>query len=244
MLDSIIVLAIVVLPGWLSLSVNQRYHPRLFDKSTVMSWGILLYHAMIVHLLGTVAFAVAVLIWRQYFLDTLGLDRIVTAGPIAFTKESPGTALATFGSYCLWMFAGSTASGITDLPHYVISKAGKLANLLGISPPPVTNDEPVWFQALNLDRDESNVQVYVRMKNGDVYVGDLESYPILPDSEDSKDIWLGDSIRYPGDNASSPVELDFSSYGGGGVLLNTKNISSIEYMFHDDYQWDDHTAAR
>ena len=69
-------------------------------------------------------------------------------------------------------------------------------------------------------------------------LGDLKSYPVLPQSEESRDVRLGDSIRYPGGDASSPVELEFSNYGGGGVLLNTKNISSIEYMFHDDYEWD------
>ena len=81
------------------------------------------------------------------------------------------------------------------------------------------------------------------MKNGDIYAGNLESYPILPDSEESKDIRLGDSVRYPAGDFSSPVELDFSNYRGGGVLLNTVNISSIEYMFHQDYKWDGSSAT-
>jgi hypothetical protein len=76
MLNSIIILAIVVLPGWISLSVNQRYYPRIVDRSTVMSWGILLYHAMIVHIIGVAISAAVVLICRAYFLDTLGLDRL------------------------------------------------------------------------------------------------------------------------------------------------------------------------
>ena len=74
------------------------------------------------------------------------------------------------------------------------------------------------------------------MKNGDVYRGNLESYPILPDSEASKDIRLGDSVLYPGGDISSPIRLNFSIYDGGGVLLNTLNISSIEYILHDNYQ--------
>jgi hypothetical protein len=74
------------------------------------------------------------------------------------------------------------------------------------------------------------------MKNGDVYVGSLHSYPILPDTARSKDFRLGDSVLYPGGDTSSPVEMYFSSLGGGGVLLNTANVSSIEYLYHDEYE--------
>ena len=42
-------------------------------------------------------------------------------------------------------------------------------------------------------------------------------------------------MLYPNGDESSPVDLRFSDFGGGGVLLNTANISSIHYMFHDDY---------
>ena len=243
MLNSIIVLAIVVLPGWLSLSVNQRYYPRIVDRSIVMSWGILLYHAMMVHLIGVAMFATIVLIWRTYFLDTLGLDQILMDGPVEFTKKSPGTAFAVFSVYTLWMLVGSTVTAIMDLPAKMVDGIGRAANLLRLARSPVNSDEPVWFRALNLDRDKSNVQVCVRMKNGDVYVGDLKSYTVLPFSDESRDLRLGDSVRYTGDDSSPPVELDFSDYGGGGVLLSTNDISSIEYMFHNDYEWDGQSAA-
>ena len=74
------------------------------------------------------------------------------------------------------------------------------------------------------------------MKGGDIYVGNLDSYPILPDSADAKDLKLGKSVFYPGGDFTAPVELDFSDSGGGGVLLNTSNVSSIEYLYHDNYQ--------
>lgn len=77
------------------------------------------------------------------------------------------------------------------------------------------------------------------MKNGDIYVGNLNSYPILPDSEDAKDLRLGDSIYYPLGDADAAEELNFSESGGGGVLLNTSNVSSIEYMYHDNYNTSD-----
>ena len=246
MLNSIIILAIVVLPGWISLSVNQRYYPRIVDRSTVMSWGILLYHAMIVHTFVIVVFAVQILIWRDYFLVTLDLDLILTDGLVDFAKRYPIYAFTISGLYGLLVVAVSMVSAILDMPSAVINTVGRVAFFLKLAPLPVTDDEPVWFGAFNLDRrgrDKSNVQVYVHMKNGDIYVGDLEHYSIWADSEESRDLILGDSVRYPAGDTSSPVELDFSNYWGGGVLLNTKNISSIEYMFHDDYKWDGRPAT-
>ena len=186
MVNSIIILAIVVLPGWISISANQRYYARIVDRSTVMSWGILFYHAMIVHLIGVTVVAAMIFIGQAYFLDTLGLDRILTEGLSDFSKKSPGTAFSVFGCYSLWMVVGSTMSGVIDLPSKVTTGVGKVAVILRLAPPPVSSDEPVWYRALNLDRkdkDKSSVQVRIHMKNSDVYVGDLESYPILPDSE-------------------------------------------------------------
>ena len=246
MVNSIIILAIVVLPGWISISANQRYYARIVDQSAVMSWGILLYHAMIVHLIGVAVFAAIVFLGQDYFLGELGLDRILFDGPEDFTKKSPGTAFSVFGCYSLWMLVGSTISGVIDLPSKVTNGMGKLARILRLAPPPVSSDEPVWYRALNLDRpdkDKPNVQVRVYMKNSDVYVGELESYPILPNSEESKDIRLGNSILYPSGDIDSGIELDFSSHGGGGVLLNTMNISSIQYMFHDNYGLEDKDAT-
>lgn len=238
MVNSIIILAIVVLPGWISLTANQRYHPRIVDRSTVMAWGLLFYHAAIVHVIGLAVSVSIVLLFQTYFLDTLHVDRILTDGPSEFTKKSLGTALVIFGAYTVWMIIGSTLSGVIDLPSRLTIGVGKAANKMRLAPEP-TNDEIVWYSALNLDRmrgeTELNIQVSVRMKNGDVYRGALHSYPILPDSEASKDIRLGNSVLYPNGNTDSPINLDFSRYEGGGVLLNTLNISSIEYVLHDNY---------
>ena len=238
MVSSIIILAMVVLPGWISITANQRYYPRIVDKSNLMTWGLLFYHAAIVHAIGSAVVIATVLIWQDYFLGALGIERLLTEGPSEFVKKSPGTALAVFGLYGIWAVIGSTLSGVIDLPHKLTTVLGKAMSKLKLASEPL-DGEPVWYNALNLDRKigakELNILVSVRMKNGDVYVGDLESYPILPDSEASKDIRLGKSELYPGGDVSSPIKLDFSDYGGGGVLLNTLNISSIEYILHENY---------
>ena len=233
MVNSIIILAIVVLPGWLSISAAQLHHPRLIDRTGVMLWGMLFYHAAVVHTIGIAVSSLLIFALPGYSLETLCINAIMTDG----TCKSPGVALAMFGGYFLGMIILSIVSGIVDLPAKITYRVGWL---IRVSEP--FREEPVWYGALYQDRKEKEerinkklrVTVSIRMKNGDVYVGALASYPVdLPDSVESKDIRLGKAILYPNGDESSPVAMDFSDDFGGGVLLNTANISSIQYIFQD-----------
>ena len=239
MVNSILILAVVVLPGWVSVSAAQLYHPRAVARTVMMQLGMMLYHAAIVHIAGIGSVALATLVFPQYFLDTLKLDRVLTHGALDFAKDSPTTAFWSFGLYFVWMIAGSTISGVMDLPVKATSLTGRVARKIRLANAPV-QDEPVWYGALNLARrrlGKSNIQVFVQMKNGDVYVGDLASYTILPDLEESKDMRLGTCVWYPAAERSSPVEMNFAD-DEGGVLLNTANVSSIHYQLVDDYDAD------
>ena len=235
MVNSIIILAIIVLPGWLSISAAQLHHPRLIDRTGVMLWGMLFYHAAVIHAIGIAVSALLIFALPSYFLDTLRIHAILTDGAYAFASESPGTAIAMFGGYFLWMVIASVVSGVVDLPAKLTYGVGWLLRKANLANEPF-RDEPVWYRALHQDEDDKkNIQVTIRMKNGDIYKGSLLSYPWgLPDSAESKDIRLGKSVLYPNGDESSPIELDFTEFGGG-VLLNTANISSIQYLFHDDY---------
>ncbi len=238
MLDSILTLAVIVLPGWLSITANRLYRPADAEnhKSTVMEWGMVFFHATVVNVIGVIV--VAVVLTSRPELRNIGLDRILTEGPIAFVKASPSDGFIVYGLYLLWLVIGSTISGTANLPSGIIYTVGWLAHAVRLAPDRLQED-PVWYSAFTIDRrasGKSNVQLRVRMKNGDIYVGNLSSYPILPDSEDAKDLRLGDSIYYPAGDVDSAEELSFRENGGGGVLLNTSNVSSIEYMYHDNYK--------
>ena len=239
MVNSIIILAIVVLPGWISITANQRYHPRIVDRTTVMVWGILFYHAAIVHIIGVALFAVGIWILGAFSIHTLDLERLATEGFSTYAKENSVAIALTSSIYVLWMLLASVVSGVVDLPSKFTNGLGWIMHRCRLAPEPV-EDEPIWFNALGRERRSitgSRVQVSVRMKNGDIYVGQLLSYPILPDSEKSKDFRLGDSVFYPGGDTDRAVHLNFSlsDYEAGGVLLNTINVSSIEYILHEDY---------
>ena len=236
MVNSIIILAVIVLPGWISVSAAQRHRPRVFERTTLMVWGMMFYHAAVVHAIGVGTAAALTLIWRGYFLDTLGLDRVLTEGAVEFTQDSPGTAFAAFGTYFLWMVIGSVISGVLDLPFRLTSSIGWAANKLNWATIP-REEESIWYSALNLDSGKSgeySVQVSIRMKNGDMYIGELKSYPIAPDTAESKDVWIGDHTFYPNDDPFSPIEMEFGD-DEGGVLLNTANMYSVHYRLISDY---------
>ena len=241
MIDSILVLAVIVLPGWLSITVNQLYYPRSIgiDKSTVMEWGMVFYHAVVVHVL--MFMIAATVLWFWPGLWTSGLEQMVAEGPIAFTRIHPIEGFWILGPYSLVLIVVSVLSGVIHLPSRTIAIVSWIPETLKLAPNRLQED-PVWYSALTIDRrvaSKQDVLLRVRMKVGDIYVGNLDSYPILPDSSDTKDLKLGKAILYPGGDLTAPVELDFSESGGGGVLLNTSNVSSIEYLFHDNYETSD-----
>ena len=236
MVNSILILAIIVLPGWISVSVTQRYHPRVFERTTLMVWGVMFYHAAVVHAIGVGTAAALALAWRGYFLDTLGLDRVLAEGASEFARDSPGTAFAAFGTYFLWTVVGSAVSGVLDLPVRLTSAIGWTANKLNWAAIPRV-EESIWYSALNLDSGKSgeySVQVSIRMKNGDMYIGELKSYAIAPDTTESKDVWVGNHTFYPNDDPFSPIEMEFAD-DEGGVLLNTANMYSVHYRLISDY---------
>jgi len=203
-----------------------------------MVWGTLFYHAVIVHILCGLSSLALILIVRLSSMDTLDVWLLFTKGLVPYAKESPATVTIFSTWYVACMLFWSIVSGVADLPSKLTRVVGWVAEQVRLAPEPV-EDEPIWYQALGLERrrsSDSRVQVKVVLKNGDVYIGQLLSYPILPDSEKSKDFRLGDSYYLPGGDVDEQVELSFSkNESGGGVLLNTVNVSSIEYIVHKDY---------
>ena len=232
MVNSIIILVIVVLPGWISITANQRHHPRILDRSNVMVWGILFYHATLVHIVGVALLVAGVWVLSAFSIHTLDIAKLVSEGVADYAKEDFATIAYVSAIYLLWMLLASVASGVLDLPSKFTNGFGWVIRR---APEPL-EDEPIWSRALGQERSEDErIQVRVRMKNGDIYVGQLLYYPILPDSEKSKDFRLGDFDFYPGGDNNRVVRRDFSDYKSGGVLLNTINVSSIEYILHEDY---------
>ena len=78
---------------------------------------------------------------------------------------------------------------------------------------------------------ENDVVVSIKLKNsGDVYVGRLTSYPIVPDVEPDKDFLITQAHYYKGGNHQDSQDLAAID-GIGAVLLNSGNVESILVIY-------------
>lgn len=250
MIDSIVVLALVLLPGWISVTAGRLHSPRILDRTAVMQWGLLIYHAVVVHivsiLISVLLAGILTLILSDFFFTTLAIDRLFIDGVREYIESDPGLGFTVLGGYAFLLVIVSGFSGVVDLPSKITEQISWCARKCKIASDPVS-DVPLWHIAWRdkrLNADKSNVQLVVRMKNADVYIGKLYEYQGESEPENSRDIILsGDIILWPGGDASNTVELPFEEHGGGGVMLNSANISSIEYLYHGENKEDEEVGA-
>lgn len=250
MIESIFILIAIVLPGWLSVTASRLYHPHEIDKSAIMQWGMLVYHAVILHMIITLIPAIAVYVSSYFVAVPLLFDRALIDGSLVSPADSSMAfdvvAIALGTAYILVMTFGAIVLGITDFPSQITRYIGSEMRERGAAKEELPRD-PLWYVAWRLKREmeeHPNVQLLVRMKNSDVYIGLLYEYQFAPHPDGSRDIILaGDIILWPGGDASNEIDLSFDERGGGGVMLNSANISSIEYLYHGDDEEDEEVGT-
>ena len=234
-MDWIIVLALVVLPGWVSTAANQLYNPRETDRSTLMQWGMLIYHAAVIHAFVILMIVVLTLIWPNFFLETLDVDSALTEEFGQYLKASEVTGIIIVFIYLFLLVTVALISGIVDVPSKLVNGVGKIAKALKLAQNPVM-DVPLWYQAWRVYKEDGtrkSIQVLARIKNGDVYIGQLSAYQGKVYDSNGRDIILSGKVTFlPDGNASKAIALPFEGKNGG-VLINSENISSIEYLYND-----------
>ena len=208
----------------------RRYHPSVDYGSNLLEWSTLIYHATIVHLIGFwyIVFAV----WVSTMVDegSFGFPTIV---PNELFDELFKLHVVVTLSWLLVLMFVSILSGIFDWPSKITHLVARCVRRGERNPKPLL-DQSIWYKALNEDREEHNkeyVLVRVRMKNGDQYTGPLQHFPIVPDSNSEKDITLAGTVRFTSNQSTEDEIYDFGDLGG--VLLNTANILSMEYVYDD-----------
>ena len=238
------ILGLIVLPGGLSLVASHLYSPRDSNRSIVVQWGMLVYHAAVIHLISIIAVVVPTLLGSDFFFGTLALDRLLSDGVREYVKDDTEFRFMMFGAYALLLMIGATLSGVIDLPSQITEAISWCARKCKLAGDPVS-EVPLWYKAWRSERErmkKPNVQLLVRMKNGDIYIGMLYDYQFIPHPDGSRDVILGSDSNVwmrPGGNTSKEYELYFDEGGGGGVMLNSANISSIEYLYHGENEDDD-----
>ena len=236
---------LLVLPGFLAYSFALARRADPVGRTPLWQLSEILKYSVYVHLAGA-ALVVGVAWLLGLLLEVENhLDELPGMGPQEFLGSYFAEGVLIFTLYPLYVVVGATLMGAYDLPSRtegsIIRAASATTRAIGSVPglrwvgPPRSSypQEPIWYHAFHTDTDglaSARPLLLVRMKQGDIYYGELASYPLLPDSQKEKDFLISKARLYPGGNPEDEYVLEEVD-GGGTVLLNTSDVSSIEVYY-------------
>ena len=205
----------------------------------------ILEYSVYVHVIGAAASFAIVLILERGFGIATQAESLIKMAPSEFLESHPWEAMLWLILYSIYVIIASTVLGAWDFPRLV--RGGIYQCLMGIAqwcrsvawlrwmplPSEQYSQNPVWVYAFrtrtNTYRDSVPL-VIVTMKSGDVYIGRLVMYPIVPDTENEKDFLIDNARFYK--QGIADQEQDLSKLDGiGAVLLNTANVESIRIYY-------------
>lgn len=235
---------LLVLPGFLAyrFAVYRRVDPA--ERSPLWQLTEILEYSVYVHLVG-----IGLVFALHGILQSLGAEThlrdLPGRSPVDFLNDHFLTGSLLFTLYPVYVILASMIMGAYDLPTSVgnlvvrltqgaSSRVSSLPHLGWVRPPaPEYPREPVWYLAFNAiprQTDAKRILLIVKMKLGDIYFGELASYPLQSDELKDKDFLLRNSRYYPGGDLDQEYRLDDAD-GGGTVLLNTADVDSIQVFY-------------
>lgn len=235
---------ILALPGFLAyrFAVYRRVDP--VEKSPLWQFAEVLEYSVFVHVSGFIlAFLLSFVLLAVGF--EVHLVELFSKGPTEFLKTYPAVGAILLITYPVYVIVASTLMGAYDFPGAV--GKGILKSTLCIGnrirsvpflrwvplPSPEIPREPVWYLALHefkIHRGSDRVLLLVKMKQGDMYYGELVSYPIQPDDKKEKDFIIQRAKYYRDGDLDDMFDLE-KVEGGGVVLLNTADVDSIQVYY-------------
>ena len=236
---------LLVLPGFLAyrFAVARRADPA--RRSTLWQLAAISEYSVYVHVVGVALVLAAAWLLHALFRIDSHLSELPGKGPQEFLIAYFAEGVLLFTLYPVYVVLGAILMGAYDLPSWIAStvvrsvsvltrKIGTIPRLNWIrSPRPAYSAEPIWHHAFSVKTNtftKARPFLLVRMKRGDVYYGELASYPVLPDSQKEKDFLIEKARYYPKGDREQEYRLD-DHPGGGAVLLNTADVDSIEVYY-------------
>lgn len=235
---------VLVLPGFLAyrFALFRRADPA--ERSPLWQLAEILEYSVYVHLLGA-GLVLSIHGLLQLFAVESYLNELPGKSPLEFLNKHFLSGVLLFTLYPLYVILAAILMGVYDLPktvgNLVLRSTAASARfvrgwpLIGwVRPPsPEYPREPIWYLALNeIPRQvrSSRTLLLVKMKQGDIYYGELASYPIQPDERKEKDFLIRKARYYPMGDFTKEHRLDDTD-GIGAVLLNTADIESIQIYY-------------
>ena len=189
---------LLVLPGFLAyrFAVARRADPA--RRSTLWQLAAISEYSVYVHVVGVALVLAAAWLLHALFRIDSHLSELPGKGPQEFLIAYFAEGVLLFTLYPVYVVLGAILMGAYDLPSWIAStvvrsvsvltrKIGSIPGLNWIrSPRPAYSAEPIWHHAFSVKTNtftKARPFLLVRMKRGDVYYGELASYPLLPDSQ-------------------------------------------------------------
>ena len=202
-------------------------------------------YSVYIHLLGAIlVFVLAALLESAFGLET-HLSELPAKGPNEYLSDYFAEGILLFILYPLYVIVFAVVMGVYEVPSRVATEITKgsdrllrwvvrVPGLRRTKPPrPIFPQEPIWYHALNVATGgfvDFTPSVLVRMKTGDIYYGEIEAYPILPDSQREKDFLIRRAVYTPVGSPGKQFRLE-DQPGGGTVLLNSADVDSIQIYY-------------
>ena len=242
---NIVFILVLVLPGFLSYRSALTRSTDPSPRSTLWQLSAMVEYSVYIHVLGAIlVFGVVVLIDLVFSVET-HLRELLTKRPHEFLSDHFVEGSILFIPYLLYVIVAAVVMGAWDIPSRMATRIVKGGGLLArwvvrvpglhwITPPgPNFPQESVWYHAFHVATKgfvEARALVLVRMKTGDTYYGEIEAYPILPDSQREKDFLIRHAVYRSAGTPGKEIRLE-KQPGGGTVLLNAADVDSIQIYY-------------
>lgn len=231
---------LLILPGFLvyRFAITRRADPAA--RSILWQTAEILQYSVYVHIVG-VGLLFGLLFVLGHFGVESHLKELPGKSPDKFLEKHfiEGTLLFTL--YPVYVVLSATIMGAYDTPNWIANLIERTTAFIArripwIRPPqPAYSQQPIWYDAFHTmprrsGRNPALIRLLVKMKQGDIYDGFLESYPILPDEQREKDLLLKWTWYYQDGNLNNARLLSVRD-GIGAVLLNTAEVESIQVRY-------------
>ena len=199
----------------------------------------MLEYSVYIHVGGVLLFLGAGALLGQLGLIELHYSKLTEAGVQPYVADHGIEALLSLLLYLVYVIVMAELMGAYRVPKRVAEGvsawAGWLSDKAGPFPTPqaAIPDRPVWYDVFHeatASYKEGRPQVIVRLKSGDTYIGELNSYAIVADDVAEKDFSISKAVWQPSEFPGQSLDLAQQS-GGGIVLINTVNVESIQVFY-------------